>query len=161
MPHRPILRFPDARLRALAAPVGPVSDAVRALVADLADTMARHRGVGLAAPQLGVARAAFVVDAGDGAGVRVFLDPVLVGTDGADAWVDEGCLSFPGRRAAVRRPPRAVVRATGLDGAPVEVAGEGLLAQAMLHEMEHLRGVLLVDHVSRAERRAIERAFAR
>lgn len=161
MTARAVLRFPDPRLRAAVAPVGAVTEAVRALVADLADTMARHRGVGLAAPQLGVALAAFVVDAGDGAGVRVFLDPVLVGTDGVAVWTDEGCLSFPGRRGAVRRPPRAVVRAVGLDGAPVEVAGEGLLAQAMLHELEHLRGVLLVDNVARADRRAMERAFAR
>jgi peptide deformylase len=132
---------------------------VRALADDLAETMYAAPGVGLAAPQIGVAKRIFVVDVAPADGpteLRTFINPEIVAREGETVW-EEGCLSFPGIHEEIERAARVTVRARGLDGALFEVTGEGLLAIAMQHEYDHLDGVLMVDRMSLLRRRMVDR----
>jgi peptide deformylase len=159
MAIRTILHYPDKRLRIKAEPVLEVTDEVRALAEDMAETMYAAPGVGLAAPQIGVARRIFVIDVAPSdapSDLRVFINPEIVAREGVTSW-EEGCLSFPSLHADIERAARVTVRALGLDGKPFEVTGEGLLAIAMQHEYDHLDGVLMIDHVSLLKKRMMER----
>jgi peptide deformylase len=159
MSVRPIVTYPDQRLRIVAEPVGQVTDEIRTLVDDMAETMYAAPGVGLAAPQVGVSKRVFVVDVspeGEPARLMAFIDPRFVSRNGELIW-EEGCLSFPGIHVDVQRAERVVVQALDREGKPFEVEAEGLLAVALQHENDHLDGVVLVDHVSYFKRRQIER----
>lgn len=159
MAVRPILEYPDKRLRIVAEPVEVVDDEVRQLVDDMAETMYAAPGVGLAAPQVGVSRRVFVVDiAGrdEPARLLAFINPRFVLKEDEVVW-EEGCLSFPGVHEEVKRAGHVVVHALDRDGNPFEVEAEGLMAVALQHENDHLDGVLLIDQVSYFKRRQIER----
>lgn len=159
MAVRTILRYPDKRLRDKALPVAVVDDEIRKLCDDMAETMYAAPGVGLAAPQIGVAKRIFVIDiagADEKSELRVFINPEFVARDGETVW-EEGCLSFPGIHEEVQRAERVTVRATGLDGATFELTADGLLAIAIQHEYDHLEGTLMVDRVSLLKRRFIDR----
>jgi peptide deformylase len=146
----PIRRYPDPVLRQKARPVDPKDPQLPALVADLFDSMYAAEGVGLAANQVGLAVRVAVIDtsAGEDPQARlVLINPEIVSTGGELLEEDEGCLSFPGLRAKARRGERAVVRATGLDGAPFELEAVGLLGKALQHEVDHLNGRLFIDHL--------------
>lgn len=163
MAVRPILVYPDRRLRVVAEPVEEVTDEIKALVDDMAETMYAAPGVGLAAPQVGVSKRVFVVDVAPEGGppqLMTFINPRFLSRSGEIVW-EEGCLSFPSIHVDVDRADHVVVAALDREGKPFEVEAEGLFAVALQHENDHLDGVLLVDHVSYFRRRQIERELKR
>jgi peptide deformylase len=166
MAVRPIVKYPDPRLRENTAPVDRVTPEIRTLVADMADTMYSANGAGLAAIQVGVPVKIYIVDAAIAGGREddppvVFINPELLWLSDETESTDEGCLSFPGIYVPVKRSLRARVRAMNLDGAMFEAEGEGLYARAMQHEGDHLTGRLLVDFVGPLKREMIKRKLKR
>jgi peptide deformylase len=135
-----------------ASPVKEVDTGVRKLVTDMIETMYAAPGVGLAAPQIGVSRAVIVFDAQDEKGARVLINPELIESDG-DYEYEEGCLSVPGHYWPITRP--GYVRARGLDieGEAVEYFGDGLLGRVLQHEIDHLRGILLIERLEKKVRK--------
>lgn len=143
MAVRPIRFFGDPVLRSACDPVDPASTRAKALVEDLIDTVKEPGRAGVAANQIGVGLAAFSYNV-DGV-VGYVLNPTLVELDGEPELVDEGCLSVPGLSYPRRRYPRATVSGVLLDGSEVTISGEGLLAQALQHECDHLAGHLYIE----------------
>lgn len=163
MAIREILTYPDPRLREVAEPVAEVTDEIRALVDDMAETMYAAPGVGLAATQLGVAKRIFVIDvAGEDepSDLRVFINPEILELEGTLAW-NEGCLSFPGVTEDIKRAERVRARALDAQGKAFEVEVEGLLAVAIQHENDHLNGVLMIDKVNALKRRMMGKKLAK
>lgn len=153
---RPVLRLGAPALRAVTAPVDAVTPEIQSLVDEMIAVMYAERGVGLAAPQVGVGLRIFVVDVSGGrdpAALKVCINPTWGDRDGMQL-EEEGCLSVPGFTATVARPTRAAVHALDREGRPHTVSGEGLLARALQHEMDHLDGRLFVDRL-----RGISRAM--
>ena len=165
MTVRPIRLFGDPVLRSAADPIRRIDEAVVALVADLLDTVRVPGRAGVAAPQIGVGLRAFSYNV-DGV-VGYVLNPELVEVRGDSEPLDEGCLSVPGFGFPRLRHPWARVIGTDVDGVAIEVSGDGLLAQALQHECDHLDGRLYIEHlepeVKREAMRAIRQAewFAR
>jgi peptide deformylase len=155
---------PDPILKARARPVA-ASDmgGVRALLPRMFETMYRAPGIGLAAPQVGVGLRFAVVDLmpDDKPAPFVLINPEVVAHSEELAIREEGCLSLPGQYADVTRPARVTVRYTDVDGAKRQVDAEGLLAACMQHEIDHLDGVLFVDHLSALKRNMILRRLAK
>jgi peptide deformylase len=149
---KPIHVLGSPVLRERAAEVRAVDDEVRALLADLWDTMRAADGVGLAANQIGVARRVAVVSV-DGTD-HALVNPVVV-EHGGKAKQEEGCLSIPDLYADVSRPERVVVEAADETGAVRRIEGTGLLARAMQHEIDHLDGILFLDRVGPLKRRRL------
>ncbi|KAB2964633.1 MAG: peptide deformylase [Thermoanaerobaculia bacterium] len=150
MPPREIVLFPDPVLRRPAREVERFDADLERLVADLAETMYAAPGVGLAAPQVGVDLRVAVVDAGGADGgpdLHVLVNPRLVASAGRQS-EEEGCLSIPGLSERVERPLRVTVEALDARGAPVSVSGEGLLARALCHELDHLDGILFFERLT-------------
>ncbi len=162
MAVRPILRFPDSRLRQTSVEVTTVDDDVRRLVADMTESMYAASGAGLAAIQVGSPLRIFIVDGGVAGGddlspPRVFINPKILEISDEAQTGDEGCLSFPGIFVPVKRGMRARVSATDLEGKPFEVEGAELYARALQHETDHLNGRLLIDNVGPVKREIIKR----
>ena len=160
----PILLVPDPILKARARPVGADDmDRVRALVPRMFATMYRAPGIGLAAPQVGVGLRFAIVDLmpDDKPSPIVLINPEVVGTSEELATREEGCLSLPGQYADVTRPARVAVRYTDSDGARRQIEAEGLLAACVQHEIDHLDGILFVDHLSALKRNMILRRLAK
>jgi len=162
MAIRPILRYPNPRLRDKSLEVTVFDDALRNLVVDMAETMFASNGAGLAAIQVGAPVRLFIVDgpvAGDAddSGPKVFINPELVSISEEFQTGDEGCLSFPGIYIPVKRGMRARVRALDVDGNPFEVEGAELFARALQHEHDHLIGRLLIDQCGPVKREIIKR----
>lgn len=132
----------DPILRKKCRRVDRVDDRIKTLLDDMVETMKHAEGVGLAAPQVGVLRSVIVIDVGEG--LVQLVNPQILETRGKEIGA-EGCLSVPGKSGDVERP--AWVRVSGLnrDGQEVEVIGEGLLARALCHEIDHLNGILFID----------------
>jgi peptide deformylase len=140
-------------LRQKAARIARVDDDVRRLVDDLFETMRAARGVGLAANQVGVPRRVAVVDVGeDDPPPVVLINPVIVERGAELETVEEGCLSIPEIFGDVERPARVVVEALDRDGTPYRVEGTGYKARAIQHEIDHLDGILFLDHLSAVKR---------
>lgn len=156
----PIIEAPDPRLRAISTPVEVVDDDLRALIADMFETMYAAPGIGLAAIQVGVAKRLLVIDLQEpeeegGEGVRdprVFINPEIVEASEELSTYQEGCLSVPDQYADVERPARILARWLDEDGAAHEERLDGLLATCLQHEMDHLEGILFIDHLSRLKR---------
>ena len=169
MAIRPIVEVPDPRLREISKPVDAVDDDVRTLVADMFETMYAAPGIGLAAIQVGVPKRILVIDLQDppeegGEPVkdpRVFINPEIVESSDHEVPYTEGCLSVPDQFAEVDRPER--IRARWLDEKGVQHDEEitGLLATCLQHEMDHLNGVLFIDHLSRLKRDMILKKLAK
>lgn len=162
MATRPILRFPDPKLRQRSAEVKGVDDDLRQLVADMAETMVEAEGAGLAAIQVGAPVRLFIVEGhvaggAEGSPPKVFINPEILELSEEAQTGDEGCLSFPGIFVPVKRGMRARVRAMDLDGQTFEAEGEGLFARALQHETDHLNGRLLIDQVGPVKRELIKR----
>lgn len=161
---RPILAYPDKRLRTPGVEVTDFDDQLRSLIDDMAETMYAAPGVGLAAPQIGVSKRLFIVDVAtdedEPSDLRVFINPEIVDTDGETTF-NEGCLSFPGIREDIDRAARVKVRALDPDGKPFELEADGLLAVAIQHENDHLDGKLMIDHLSILRRRLVHRAMTK
>ena len=156
----PVLEIPDPRLRLVSEPVAAVDDATRALVADMTETMYAAHGIGLAAIQVGVAKRVLVIDLQDqedaeGKPVRnprAYINPEIVALSDEEASYNEGCLSIPEQYAEVTRPARCTVRWLDGQGATHEEELHGLLSTCMQHEIDHLNGVMFIDHISRLKR---------
>ena len=154
-----IRTYGDPSLRRPAEPVERIDDDIRAICARMVETMLRANGAGLAAPQIGVSKRIIVLDVdGD---FHILVNPELVETSGEVEQISEGCLSVPGVDATVDRATRAVVEGTTLDGKIVRIEGEGLLARAIQHEMDHLNGNLFLDHLSPVRRKSVLREYQR
>ena len=151
MAVRSIRIFGDPVLKSVAAPIDDIDDGVRALVRDLLETVELPGRAGLAAPQIGVGLRAFSYNI-DGE-IGYVLNPVLVEVSGEPELVGEGCLSVPGLWHEALRHPRATVAGIDLDGNEIVLEGEGLLAQALQHETDHLDGKLYLDRLPPETRR--------
>lgn len=152
--------YPDPVLRETCRPVETFDRNLQAFVDDLAESMYFHKGVGLAAPQVGeVMRVAVVdVDQQDGNPRLIeLINPEIVGLSEEIGEFEEGCLSFPDEAELVRRPARVTIQAFDREGASFELTADGLLATALQHEIDHLGGTLFIDHVSRLRRSLIDR----
>lgn len=132
----------DDVLRKRSRRVDKFDKRLRTLLDDMADTMYKADGVGLAAPQVGVLKRAVVIDVGEG--LIELVNPEIIASEGAVVG-PEGCLSVPGRRGTVERPERVTVKAQNRDGREVQIEATELLAVALCHEIDHLDGVLYVD----------------
>ena len=169
MAIRPIVEVPDPLLRQISSPVEKVDDELRALVADMFETMYAAPGIGLAAIQVGIPKRVLVIDLQEpeeegGEAVkdpRVFINPEIIEHSDQDVPYTEGCLSVPDQYAEVDRPDR--IRARWLDeqGERHEEVIEGLLATCLQHEMDHLNGILFIDHLSRLKREMILKKLAK
>jgi peptide deformylase len=156
MALRPVLQFPDRRLKQVSEPLARVTDEIRELARDMLDVMYDEPGIGLAAPQLGAPVRLIVVDVhwneeGGERSPRVLVNPEIVESSGTITW-NEGCLSVPDFQAEVERAERVRLRATDLDGNPVEIEASGLEAVCFQHEIDHLDGILFIDRISRLKR---------
>jgi len=150
-----ILRYPDPRLHKIAAPVAQVNENIRSLVADMAETMYAAPGVGLAATQVDVHQQLIVIDTSETRDqLLTLINPEIVAAMG-DSDCEEGCLSVPGIYEKVARAEHIVVRALGLDGQSFTMEAEGLLAVCIQHEMDHLKGRVFVEYLSRLKQNRI------
>jgi peptide deformylase len=159
MALRPIVLYPDPILLSPTRRVEDVTDELRELVEDMVETMHAEPGVGLAANQVGVPLRLMVIDltAGEEPGqVRVFVNPEIVHEEGSQVG-DEGCLSFPGIVEVLERPMKVTLRATDLEGRPVEETAEGFYARAVCHEIDHLDGVVFLSRMSSLKRNLVKR----
>jgi peptide deformylase len=161
---RPILFYPDKRLREPGEEVEKFDAELHQLIDDMAETMYAAPGVGLAAPQIGVSKRLFIVDVAtnddEPSDLRVFINPEIIALEG-DTTFNEGCLSFPGIREDIDRAERVTVRALDKDGKPFELEADGLLGIAIQHENDHLDGKLMIDHLSVLRRRLVHRAMSK
>lgn len=156
MAVRKILYLPDSRLRTIAKPVETFDEKLQSLIDDMFDTMYHARGVGLAAPQIGVSLRLSVIDVlGDKTEQLVIINPEIISAEGEKEF-DEGCLSVPGAYDKVIRAEKVTVSALDRTGKPFQVSGDGLLAECLQHEIDHLNGKLFVDLLS-----PLKRAMAR
>lgn len=154
-----VVHYPDPRLREVSTPVEQIDGSVRALAEKMLDLMVAGRGVGLAAPQVGVTVRLFVaVPTDDPTDRRVYINPEIVAVDGSDDG-EEGCLSFPDISCRVKRYETATIRARGLDGELFEETGMGLAARIYQHESDHLDGRLLIDRMGTVAKLAARRAL--
>lgn len=144
----PILRFPDPRLRNVAAPVEKIDDSIRALATDMAETMYEAPGIGLAATQVNVHQQLIVIDVSEARNeLLVLINPEILSDEGLQVG-EEGCLSVPGIYDKVERAEKVVVRYLDVEGQSQTLDTEGLLAVCVQHEMDHLQGKVFVDHLS-------------
>jgi len=156
MALRPILQFPDKRLREKSRPLAEIGDAVRELARDMLDVMYDEPGIGLAAPQLGEPLRLIVVDTAwteEGAerNPLVLVNPEITAREGSLVWT-EGCLSVPDFTAEVERAERVTLRALDLEGRDYVEEAAGLRAVCFQHEIDHLDGILFIDRISRLKR---------
>lgn len=136
----------DPVLRKKSRIVESVDERVKVLIQDMIDTMYEADGVGLAAPQVGILKKILVIDIYDETGVKVLINPEVLEQSGSEI-AEEGCLSIPGVAGAVDRPSYIKVKGLNENGQEVVIEGEGLLARALCHEMDHLEGVLFTDKI--------------
>ena len=150
-----ITRYPSEVLKGGVQRIEKIDDNIRALAAKMIDIMVSQKGVGLAGPQAGVPLAIFVVSTdGTKESAKVYINPEIAPSGGAEVR-EEGCLSLPGIWTKVKRYGKCTVKATDLDGKEFTEEGEGLLARAFQHEMDHLEGRLIVDRIGTAARIAV------
>ena len=154
-----VLTYPEDVLRKKAEPVEVVDDEIRKLVADMAETMYNAPGVGLAANQVGVLKRVVVIDvdySDDKPNLIALINPEIISKEG-ESVIEEGCLSLPGVTEPVERALKVTVRALNEKGDPVEHTAEGFFAHAVQHELDHLDGTLLIDHLSFLKRKMLSR----
>jgi peptide deformylase len=160
---RTILSYPDPELKKKSLPVTIINDKTRELVRDMAETMYAAPGVGLAAPQIGVHQRITVIDVSakdDMPELIVAINPVIIHADG-ESYEEEGCLSVPKYAANVRRHARVVVKALNMDGEEITYEADDLLAIAFQHEIDHLDGILFIDHLSPLKRDMFRKKYRR
>ncbi|MFC6788574.1 peptide deformylase [Methylobacterium komagatae] len=164
MTIRPLVILPDQQLKLVSEPVGDITAEIKTLVADMFETMYDAPGVGLAAIQIGVAKRIVTIDTSKEEGVReprVFINPEIVWSSEERRCYDEGCLSIPEYYAEVERPDRVRVKFRDLDGKEQEIEADGLLSTCIQHEIDHLNGVLFIDHLSKLKRDRVMKKFAK
>jgi len=159
MARLPILEYPDPRLRIRAEHVTVVDDEIKRLVDDMFETMYAAPGIGLAATQVDVHKRVIVIDVSETRDEPYCLiNPEIVWAEGRESY-EEGCLSVPGLYEYVERAERIKVRALDRNGEPFELDAEGLLAQCVQHEMDHLEGKLFVDYLSQLKRERLKKRY--
>jgi peptide deformylase len=162
MAIRPLIILPDPVLRELSKPVERFDDGLRRFVDDMLETMYDAPGIGLAAIQVGEPIRLVVIDLakeGEPRAPQVFLNPEILGSSDERSVYEEGCLSIPDYYAEVERPARVRVGFLDREGKSREIEADGLLATCLQHEMDHLNGVLFIDHISKLKRDIVMRRF--
>jgi len=162
MALRDILIIPDKRLRMKSEPVKTLDKEIRALIEDMFETMYAAPGIGLAAIQIGVPKRVVTMDLAkkdDPAEPLVFINPEIVWSSDDKATYEEGCLSIPEYYEEVERPKSVRVKFLDRDGKPQEIEADGLLGTCLQHEIDHLNGVLFVDHISKLKRDMVLKKF--
>ncbi len=157
----PIVKYPDPVLEKPGAPVQKFDDELKRLTDDMFESMYAAQGVGLAAPQVGLSMRLTVIDVTVGKNPEaklVLANPEIIHAEGEQR-EEEGCLSLPGFRGSVIRPQYVTVRAQDAHGVSFEMRGEGLLARAFCHEIDHLDGILFIQHLNLLKRDMIKRAI--
>ncbi|MCD6142032.1 peptide deformylase [Candidatus Bipolaricaulota bacterium] len=154
-----IVTYGDPVLRRRAAEVANIDSRIKRIATAMAEAMMRANGVGLAAPQIGISERIIALDI-DGE-FHVLINPEIVELAEEEEEATEGCLSVPGIDAPVSRRTHAVVRGYTLDEQEITLEGEGLMARAIQHEIDHLNGVLFIDHLTPAKRRFLLKEYAR
>jgi peptide deformylase len=150
-----ILQYPDPRLKKVASPVDRVDESICSLVRDMAETLYDAPGIGLAATQVDVHKQVIVIDITPSRNqLKVFINPEIIESEGV-ADLEEGCLSVPGVFDKVARAERIRVRALDIDGKTFELQSDGMLAVCIQHEMDHLKGKVFVELLSRLKRTRI------
>ena len=149
-----ILKYPNPKLKKKSQPVEKIDPSFRQLVQNLAETLYAAPGVGLAAPQVGYLLRLVVIDVtpvNQPKNLLVLINPEIISSEGECTW-EEGCLSVPDFNEEVKRKKKVVVRCRNLEGETVEIEGNDLLAIVLQHEIDHLDGILFVDHLSQLKR---------
>ncbi len=164
MSTRPLVILPAPQLRLTSAPIARVDDGVRKLAQDMLETMYAAPGIGLAAVQVGEMNRLITIDVShdeEAKEPRVFINPEILWKSEDLSVYEEGCLSIPEYYEEVERPARVRVRYTNLAGEPEELEADGLLATCLQHEIDHLDGVLFIDHISKLKRDRVTKKFAK
>ena len=164
MTIKPLIILPDPLLRQVSTPIERVDDDMRQLADDMLETMYDAPGIGLAAIQIGVPRRLLVIDvAKEGEDKRplVFINPEIITSSDERSVYEEGCLSIPDYYAEVERPASVTVKSIGRDGKEQLTEADGLLATCLQHEIDHLNGVLFIDHISRLKREMVIKKFTK
>jgi peptide deformylase len=164
MALRAIIRLPDKRLRLVSEPVKRIDAGIRTLVEDMFQTMYDAPGIGLAAIQVGVQKRVVTMDLAKKEGThepRVFINPELIWVSAEKASYEEGCLSIPDFYEEVERPAQVKAKYLDLDGKSHEIEANGLLATCLQHEIDHLNGVLFIDHLSKLKRDRVIKKFSK
>lgn len=164
MTIKPLIILPDPILRQVSAPLETINDEARRLADDMLETMYDAPGIGLAAIQIGVPRRMLVLDVskdGEDKTPLVFINPEIVTTSDARSVYEEGCLSIPDYYAEVERPATLTVRYLDREGKEQTIDADGLLATCLQHEIDHLNGVLFIDHISKLKRDMVIRKFTK
>jgi peptide deformylase len=155
----PIVKYGDPVLETPSKPIETFDEELQKLIDDMFESMYAAQGVGLAAPQIGISRRVAVIDVSNGKNTEAKLvcaNPEIIYAEGEQR-EEEGCLSVPGFRGHVARPQYVTVRAYDVTGKEFEMRGEGLLARAFCHEIDHLKGILFLSHLSMLKRDLIKR----
>jgi peptide deformylase len=164
MALREIIKLPDKRLRLVSEPVKHVDAAVKKLIEDMFETMYEAPGIGLAAIQLAVPKRVITMDLSkkeDDHEPQVFINPEILWTSEETAKYEEGCLSIPEYYEEVERPAEVKVKYLDRNGKSHEIAAKGLLATCLQHEIDHINGVLFIDHLSKLKRDRVIKKFAK
>ncbi|KPF47313.1 peptide deformylase [Rhizobium sp. G187] len=164
MTIKPLIILPDPLLRQVSAPIERVDSELNQLVDDMLETMYDAPGIGLAAIQVGVPRRLLVIDVakeGEERQPLVFINPEIVTSSEERSVYEEGCLSIPDYYAEVERPAAVTVKSIDRSGKEQTVEADGLLATCLQHEIDHLNGVLFIDHISRLKREMVIKRFTK
>ena len=164
MTIKPLIILPDPILRQVSKPIETMDGEVKKLADDMLETMYDAPGIGLAAIQIGVARRMLVLDVskdGEDKKPLVFINPEIVASSDARSVYEEGCLSIPDYYAEVERPAGITVRHLDREGKEQVTEADGLLATCLQHEIDHLNGVLFIDHISKLKREMVIRKFTK
>ncbi len=162
MTIKPLIILPDPVLRQVSKPVDRVDDSLRKLADDMLETMYDAPGIGLAAIQIGLPLRLLVIDLAredDEPAPHVFINPEILDSGDERSVYEEGCLSIPEYYAEVERPASVRVKYVDRDGREQEMMAEGLMATCLQHEIDHLNGVLFIDHISKLKRDMVVRKF--
>jgi peptide deformylase len=164
MARREILILPDKRLRLVSEPVGKLNAEIRTLIDDMFETMYAAPGIGLAGIQVGIPKRVITMDLSKKEGPKephVFVDPEILWTSEETAKYEEGCLSIPEYYEEVERPAQVKVKYLDRDGKQQLIEANGLMATCLQHEIDHLNGVLFIDHISKLKRDRVIKKFAK
>ncbi len=159
-----IITLPDPRLKLVSEPVAVVDDEIRRMLDDMLETMYDAPGIGLAAIQVGIAKRMLTIDLsreGEERAPIFVINPEIVWTSEETNTYQEGCLSVPEHYDDVERPARVKVKFLDRDGKPQEIEADGLLATCLQHEIDHLNGVVFIDHLSRLKRERVTKKFSK
>jgi len=164
MTIKPLIILPDPILRQVSKPIERVDADLQRLSDDMLETMYDAPGIGLAAIQIGIARRMLVIDLskeGEDKQPLVFINPEIVSSSDDRSVYEEGCLSIPDYYAEVERPAKVTVKYLDREGKEQSVEADGLLATCLQHEIDHLNGVLFIDHISRLKREMVIKKFTK